>query len=155
MRPKPTRPTSMLNLEGATLRQYADHLNMLVNYHIELDRWNVERRAALEACLREARGPVEHCGGPRDGRLLRIDALLAEAPSDAPPPVPESVCAHGVRYPHECRQGCQEEAPAVREICSHYVKRINCPLCSPRANRPESATANAGASQGDRGCPHG
>jgi hypothetical protein len=137
MRPKPTRPTTMLNLDqGVTLRQYADHLNMLVNYHLELDRWNVEQRAALEACLREARGPVEHCGGPRDARLLRIDALLADGASAA---LAERTCVHGVRFPHECRQGCQEEAPAAKEICSHYVKRVNCPLCSPSAVRPDSA----------------
>jgi hypothetical protein len=85
MRLKPTRPTRLLDLtQSVTPREYADHLNMLLDYHIELNLWNVERRAALEACLREARGPVEHCGGSRDGRLLRIDALLADEACAAP-----------------------------------------------------------------------
>lgn len=38
-------------------------------------------------------------------------------------------CAHGIRWPHECRE-CQEDVPPASEICQHYVKRATCILCS-------------------------
>jgi hypothetical protein len=74
---KPKRPTVILDLDkGCTARQYADHLNMMLTYHIELDDWQSARIRELEAAL----------VGLLNGPLVECDCIYSSGADKRPCP---------------------------------------------------------------------
>lgn len=71
---RPTKPTRMLP-EKHTAREYTDHLNMMLNYYIELSQWQEAQLAALQR---------EHAASAaqRDARVAALERLASSEAFD-------------------------------------------------------------------------